>query len=239
MVASVSTDGGLTWSAGQSISSTVSIDFEQGVHIQTGPDGTVYATYVRYTGFPQDEPAFGMSKSTDGGVTWDGGAVIIDNIRGLRSTWGTVGKGGTRAASFPVTAVDITGGARNGTIYVVWPNVGVPGTNTGNDIDIYIISSADGGSTWTTPVKVNQDPSGLGKFHWMPWITCDPVTGALSVIFYDDRNVGANEAETWVANSLDGGATWDDFKVSDVSFSPAPYSWSGRWILRRLSGYLC
>ena len=61
-----------------------------------------------------------------------------------------------------------------------------------------------------------------GKKHYFPWITCDPETGGLSVIFYDDRNVGGNQCEVYCANSMDGGETWEDFKVSDVSFTPSP-----------------
>jgi len=41
------------------------------------------------------------------------------------------------------------------------------------------------------------------------------------VIFYDDRNVGGDHVETFVANSIDGGNSWDDFVVSDEAFAPA------------------
>ena len=215
-----STDGGRTWSAPVGVSNGLT-GFHQGVNIKTSSDGTVYAFYTVYTsGGVSDEPAMGMSVSTDGGVTWTSGTIIIDNIRGVRVTG--VGKGGIRAASFPSAAIDISGGPRDGELYVVWPNIGVPGVNTGTDIDVYLIKSNDGGTTWSTPTRVNQDPAGLGKKHFHPWITSDPVTGNLSVIFYDDRNVGSTDVEVFVANSLDGGTTWEDFKVSDVSFTPSP-----------------
>jgi hypothetical protein len=42
------------------------------------------------------------------------------------------------------------------------------------------------------------------------------------VIFYDDRNVASTDCEVFCAVSRDGGATWTDFKVSDVSFTPSP-----------------
>jgi hypothetical protein len=69
---------------------------------------------------------------------------------------------------------------------------------------------------------VNQNPIGQGKEHYFPWIACDPENGALSVIFYGDRNVNQNQVEVFCANSFDGGDTWEDFKVSDVAFTPAP-----------------
>ncbi|MCD4698800.1 MAG: T9SS type A sorting domain-containing protein, partial [Bacteroidales bacterium] len=78
------------------------------------------------------------------------------------------------------------------------------------------------GATWSTPVKVNQDPSGAGKEHYFPWITCDPSSGILSAVFYDDRNVSSTQCEVFCANSFDAGDTWEDFKVSDVFFTPSP-----------------
>lgn len=109
-------------------------------------------------------------------------------------------------------------------IYITWANIGTPGINTGDDIDVYVAKSTDQGSSWSDPIKVNTDPSGLGKEHYFPWITCDASNGLLSVIFYDDRDVNSYEAEVYCSNSDDGGLTWEDFKVSDVSFTPTPIS---------------
>ena len=127
-----------------------------------------------------------------------------------------------RVNSFPVCAVDCSNGSNQGAIYITWSNIGTPGINTGSDIDVYVTKSIDQGTTWTEPIKVNQDPAGMGKEHYFPWITCDAANGILSVVFYDDRNVSNTEAETFCANSDDGGLTWEDFKVSDVSFTPSP-----------------
>ena len=220
IVISRSTDGGLTWSPRVNISSAVNAgSHNQGVHTSTASNGDVYVFWTVYDAFPADETAMAMAKSTDGGATFSPATRIITNIRGIRSS-GT--SKNHRVASVPVSAIDISGGARDGHIYLVWANIGVPGVNTGSDIDGYIIKSTDGGANWSTPVKINQDPSGQGKEHYFQWITCDPETGNLSVIFYDDRNVSSTQCEVFVANSLDGGSTWEDFKVSDVSFTPAP-----------------
>ena len=91
-------------------------------------------------------------------------------------------------------------------------------------MDIYIIKSIDGGDTWADPIRINQDEAGLGHEHYFPWITVDPENGVVSAIFYDDRNVGGTDCEVFCANSEDGGQTWEDFQVSDVSFTPAPIS---------------
>jgi hypothetical protein len=215
-----SDNGGLSYSPQMSISNAVNAgSHNQGVNIQTGPNGEVYAVWSIYDSWPSDEKSIGFSKSTNGGVSFQPAVRIINNTRGIRTSG--VGKN-MRVNSFPVMAVDISGGPYNGYIYVVWTNIGVPGINTGTDADVYLIRSADGGSSWSTPAKINTDPSGLGKKHYFPWITCDPETGALSVIFYDDRNVGPSQVEVWCANSFDAGDTWEDFKVSDIAFTPSP-----------------
>lgn len=222
---STSTNNGTTWSTPLNISTGVGAgSHNQGVNIQTASNGDVYAVWAVYDAFPAREIALGFSRSTNGGVSFSPATRIFNNLQGVRWQPGFPianphGKN-MRSNSFPGMAVDISGGANDGTIYVVWSNVGVPGVNTGPDVSIYMMSSTDGGVTWTVPSRVNTDP--IGNVQYFPWITCDPTNGNLSVIFYDDRNVGATDVETWVADSTDGGLTWSDFRVSDVSFTPAP-----------------
>ncbi len=120
-----------------------------------------------------------------------------------------------RTNSFPSMTVN----HQNGEIYIEWTNRGVPGINTG-DPDIYMIKSTDGGNTWGSPVRVNQDIQNNGKDQWFPWIAIDPVTRTLVCTFYDSRNFADNDsAETFVAVSYDSGSTWQDFKVSDSTWA--------------------
>jgi len=215
-----SSDGGLTWSTGLNISAAINAgSHNQGVNLHTGPNGEVYAIWAVYDSWPSEETAIGFAKSMDGGATFTTAQRIITNIRGIRTSGTSKNQ---RVNSFPSMTVDISNGPNRGTIYVVWTNIGVPGVNTGSSIDVYMIKSTDNGTTWSTPSRINQDPTGLGKQHYFPWICCDPVSGTLSCIFYDDRNVSSTKCEVYVANSKDGGQTWEDFKVSDVSFTPTP-----------------
>jgi hypothetical protein len=215
-----STDDGLTWSSAINLSSAVGAGYyNHGPNLKTGPSGEVYAVWAIYDSASSDENAIGFAGSTDGGVSFAPGTRIIENIRGVRHTKTSKNM---RVNSFPVMASDISTGPFRGNLYVVWPNIGIPGVNIGPDIDVYMIRSTDGGVSWSDPIRVNQDPAGLGKEHFSTWITCDPVTGVLCVIFYDDRNVSSIACQTFVAVSRDAGATWTDFKVSDVAFWPAP-----------------
>ena len=211
-----SANGGVSWSSVQNISSGVnSGSHDQGCNVQTGPNGEVYVVWAIYDSWPSDECALGFNKSLDGGATFEGESRILSNIKGIRNS--EVSKN-MRVNSFPSMAVDMS----TGDIYVVWTNIGTPGVNTGTNRSVYMIKSTDEGDSWSSPVRVNQGPNDNGKESYFPWITCDPVTGILSVIFYDDRNVSSTQAEAWVSNSNDGGTTWEDFKVSDVAFTPSP-----------------
>jgi hypothetical protein len=215
-----SSDGGLTWSTGINVSAAVNAgSHNQGVNLHTGPNGEVYAIWAIYDSWPSDETAIGFAKSMDGGVTFSPAHRIVTNLRGIRTS-GT--SKNMRVNSFPSMTVDISNGPNRGNLYIVWSNIGTPGVNTGNDIDVYMFKSTDNGTTWSASTKINQDPSGLGKEHYFPWICCDASSGTLSCIFYDDRNVSSTKCEVYAANSRDGGQTWEDFKISDVSFTPTP-----------------
>jgi hypothetical protein len=215
-----STNGGLTWSAKTQISTAINAgSHNQGVNIQTGPNGEVYVIWAVYDAWPAAETAIGFAKSTNGGASWQTAVRAITNIKGIRSQatgGGLLGGKDQRTASFPSMAVN----QQNGNIFVVWANIGVPGTNTGTERDVYMARSTDGGATFGTAIRVNQDVLNNGKDQWFPWIACDPVSGALVVAFYDSRDFTANDqAATYCAVSYDSGTTWEDFRVSDASWS--------------------
>lgn len=217
---SYSDDAGLSWKPVVHISSAVNAgSHNQGVNIKTGPNGEVYAVWAIYDSWPSDENALAMARSLDGGQTWLPAARIINNIKGIRNHTVTQNM---RVNSFPSMAVDISDGENRGNIYVVWTNVNTPGVNTGQGVEVYMIKSTDDGLTWSTPIKVNTDPLGTNKQHYLPWITCDPDNGNIAVVFYDNRNVSSTQAEAWCAVSEDGGETFTDFAVSDVAFTPTP-----------------
>jgi hypothetical protein len=215
-----STDNGNTWSGVQHISLAVNAgSHNQGVNMKTGPNGEVYAVWAIYDSWPSDENALAMARSLDGGQTWEPAYRIITNIKGIRNHGVNQNM---RVNSFPCMAVDISTGENRGNIYVVWTNVNTPGVNTGQGVEVYLIKSEDNGLTWSTPIKVNSDPVGTGKQHYLPWIACDPSNGNVAVVFYDNRNVSATQAEAWCAVSTDGAETFTDFAVSDVAFTPNP-----------------
>ncbi len=137
--------------------------------------GQVYAVWAVYdTWGPTNyyENALGFAKSTNGGSSFGAATRIHNNIKGIRAkpstaTTNVTGKN-MRVFSFPSMAVDVSGGAYNGYIYVVWANVGVPGTNTGTNVSVYCMRSTDGGTTWGTPVRVNQGTTAADYASYFP-----------------------------------------------------------------------
>lgn len=127
---------------------------------------------------------------------------------------------GFRTNSYPVMGVDM----QTGRIYIVWVNIGEPGTNVG-DPDVYLIFSDDDGQTWSTPKRVNDDQVDNDALQFHCWLSVDPVTGDLFTAFYDNRaNIGTSTCEFYIAKSNDGGLSFVNYPVSDNSFPTGPLS---------------
>jgi hypothetical protein len=116
-----------------------------------------------------------------------------------------------RLESIPVLAVDTSSGPTKGHLYVTWAD------QQGDNTDVLLVSSSDGGMTWTAPVKVNQDKGKADQF--MPWVTVDEQGGVL-VSFYDRSYDAANTLlDMTLARSADGGKTWKQVRVTDQSWA--------------------
>lgn len=217
---SYSPDRGLSWSDPQKISGAVNDVFlHHGVNLHTGPDGDVYAVWSVYDNWPGDESALVFAHSSDGGVTFSEARRIGVPIRGNRHT---LSPKNMRMNAFPVMSVDCSQSPYRGTITVVWSNKGFPGNNSGENSDIYAIQSFDHGITWSSPLQITNNNAPEPHTSFFPWLCSDDETGNLFMIYYDDRNTDTLSCETWVASSLDGGASWLEFPVSDVAFTPQP-----------------
>jgi hypothetical protein len=79
------------------------------------------------------------------------------------------------------------------------------------DPDIYITTSGNGGVSWSTPVRVNDDATGNGKAQDMVWASYD-MNNKLVVTWRDRRNgTGTGfyqSSDTYCAVSSDNGATF-------------------------------
>src|SRR5205807_882922 len=114
-----------------------------------------------------------------------------------------------RTGSFlPSAAADRT--TQN--VYVVYQ------TLLGGNPRIAFIKSTNGGTTWSAPVAISDNPPGLGVFN--PAINVSSEGRTVTVAFYDHRNnPGSNVlVDLYLAQSFDSGATWQpNIRLTSVS----------------------
>ncbi|MCK7531413.1 MAG: glycoside hydrolase [Marinilabiliales bacterium] len=82
-------------------------------------------------------------------------------------------------------------------------STGPTSRNGPTDTDIFFIRSTDGGGTWSSPLRVNDD--GPGKQQFFTWMTVDQANGDIYIVFYDRRGHADNYTDVYMAVSHDGG----------------------------------
>src|SRR6266851_4562391 len=115
----------------------------------------------------------------------------------------------------PGLAWDRTGGPHNGRAYLIYTK---EQQNESDNTDIYVRYSDDGGATWSSGVRVNDDSTVNSQF--LPKISLDPTTGNLAAVWYDSRrDLGAggvgdtdgianDDAQFWGAFSTNAGVSF-------------------------------
>jgi hypothetical protein len=206
---SKSTDQGNTWSSPVKINRIDgdcldSDDTVEGAVPAVGPEGQIYVSWAGPNGIV-------FNKSTDEGNTWLVEEIKIDPMPG---GWDYAIAGIYRANGLPITTCDLSQGPNRGTIYVNWTDQ----RNGSHDTDVWLVKSTDYGTTWTSPVRVNDDPPGNQQFF--TWMAIDQTTGFLYFVFYDRRNYTDTATDVYMAISKDGGATFSNRKISDTPFIP-------------------
>ena len=203
-----STDGTNTFGATIPLSTHAG----QGTSVQTGPNGEVYVAWAdQPTGNPPAQN-LGFAVSTDGGVTYTTSYPFA--YAGIETTYiGLPAFNNTRVNDFPVIAVDKGCGAHRGRIYVVYP------VYNGTQAVIQIRSSDNNGTTWTGATTISI-PGGYQ--NWFPWVSVDDLTGLVNVAYYSMDNPATYATDTYVAYSTDGGATWQNVKVSSAAHTTQP-----------------
>jgi hypothetical protein len=194
-----------------------------GGDLAIGPGGALYLCWAGVTDVsPFKEVLVGFASSTDGGQSWN----VTENAFPISGISGAIAnKGNIRVNSLPGITVDTTNGPRRGWIYIATTQKDLQ--PAGSDPDIVLFRSSDGGTTWSSGVRVNQDPLNNGKTQYFPAVHVDP-SGAIDILFYDDRTTTNDSVGVFLARSLDGGDTWIEFEISDHHFKPVPIGGLGQ-----------
>jgi len=214
---SESTDQGQTWSdrvrvdswGGDCIDSSNTVE---GAVTASGKDGAVNIVWSGHN-------KIYFNRSTDGGKTFGKDKPIADQPNG----WDIFIPGIFRVNGFPMIVSDLNKTSPYyGRLIVMW-------TDTRRGVaDIYSIYSADNGSTWSNPIRVNSDSA--KNHHFFPSITIDPVTSNIYIVSYDRRNYLDSETDVYLARSTDGGASFEDRRISQSAFSPDAKIFFGDYI---------
>jgi hypothetical protein len=181
-----------------------------GGDLAVGADGAVYAVWNRLLGAgntqTSEETVF--SKSTDGGNTWTSPVVIaVQSLLsfGFNNYPPAQDQRGVNAFASLAVDNDPTSPFFN-RLYAAYCDFPA-GVTSGTDLNVYVVSSADGGTTWGAPVKVNDDAGVATQFF--PWLAVDPDNGSVNLAWYDTRNdPAARRADVFYAVSFDGGETF-------------------------------
>ena len=72
---------------------------------------------------------------------------------------------------------------------------------------IWFAKSSNGGTTWGTPVKLNNQAGKNDQFN--PWLAVDETNGAIGVMYYDTVNdTNRKKTDVYYQSSFDDGASW-------------------------------
>ena len=80
------------------------------------------------------------------------------------------------------------------------------------------MASKDGGETWSSPVRVNDDPLKNGKTQFFTWMSVDPTDGSVNVVFYDRRDTDGAMTRLVMARSVDGGKSFVNYSIDQPAF---------------------
>ena len=183
-------DGGSTWEPPRAIIETASQSFTQFSQILVLPNGTLvdlYEFYAQQPNGPITETSLQLLRSTDHGRTWSapinavtmtplyvrsGNTLVVDPETGQL----------VQDPTNPSFAVD----GRTGSLYAVWED-GRFSNFQYNDIAFSM--SADGGFSWSVPIRVNQTPLDIPAANRQSFIPSVAVgdNGTIGVSYYDFR----------------------------------------------------
>ena len=147
-----------------------------------GPDGQVFVVYQNPTGGEGPSTIYGALDPDGLGPQGFGPAQVLQttNVGGFDYIPAQSGRSIDAEAGL---AWDGTGGQHNGRLYFIYVSE-EPAES--NDTDIQLRSSDDNGSTWTDPLRVNDDTGTNSQFN--PKIALDSTTGNIAIAWYDARD---------------------------------------------------
>lgn len=183
---SMTTDDGKTWSPAKIIydpgQNNQTIDNQVVVPAAGPAKGTLFDFFVQILnsggkGNPSSVYNVAVIKSTDGGATWSGPAIISP----LTDAPVSIAGHGVRTGDI---VPNFTAGP-NGNLYAVWQDGSF---SPDGHAKIAFSMSSDGGQHWSAPIKIDQSPGDVPAFT--PQVHAGG-NGTIGVTYYDLQNATA------------------------------------------------
>lgn len=205
MLFSRSRDQGRTWSTPITISTHPGLPRDDNGAVE-GFEGAVGADSALYVVWADGQHIV-FTRSRDGGRSFEPSRDIIDIAPPYFEVSGV-----SRANGFPQIGIDPRAGSE-GRLYVTWSDY------RNGDIDVFCVTSDNGGEDWSKPVRVNSDPIHNGADQFFQWLAVDPVGGDAYVVFYDRRaDPGNRKAVVVLARSTDAGRSFKNYSWTEEPF---------------------
>lgn len=204
-----SSDDGHTWAPVRAIDTAIPI----GPTITSmavpaiGADGTLYSAYLSVDPALQLQPRFVLASSTDGGATFTERTITNLPASSALAPTDTLDQFSWHLGAHPT---------QPGRLVCSWVDA------RDGDPDIFSCTSADGGLTWSSPQRVNDDTIGNGAHQDMCWGAWTPA-GAYVLAWRDRRGqTGGQNApfRIYASRSIDGGVTFQPNVAVSQTASP-------------------
>lgn len=207
----VSVDGGATWTAPTALPNfpvfgTVAVSRTGNVYVA----GTTQDPFIGW--FPGNFWFLSSSDAKTGTAnpTWHATSFNMGGIMGFSDTINPAGLDGMLWMTCDNHSHD-----NRDNIYVLCSI----GQDANNPDDVKFVRSTDGGNTFSTPIRVNDDPVGQGVYHWEACMSVAK-NGRIDAAWLDTRNdPTAATSQLFHSYSLDGGLTWSKNEALSPSFN--------------------
>ncbi|MFN0202689.1 MAG: T9SS type A sorting domain-containing protein [Bacteroidia bacterium] len=198
------------------IVSTPDFQMVQFSGIETDNAGNVH---VMFFGSKDTLTGYSMyhSVSTDAGLTFSAPNKISD-VQVPSFSPGQAGgtiQGVASDRMYPCPSIEYN--TKTGVLMTVWTANGVS-SQVSSAVDVYFSRSTDGGTTWSTPIVVNSNPSTDATDQFYPSIEISS-SGRTAIAWYDGRlDSGATQTHYYIAFTNDDGLTfYGEQAITDAS----------------------
>ncbi len=192
--------------------------------VAVASDGTIYVSWINVdVTNPLIKPGTLMlDRSTDNGATFGADRQVLAITALPKWLHQADGTNDAWAGSYPVLGVHPTNPLE---IYMAYAAAAA----SGDEGDIFFIRSADGGATWSTPLRINTDATLNDQFH--PVMAVAP-NGRIDLAWYDKRHSATDgHWDVYLATSWNGGLTFGpEVRISDQTYATPTDAWGQGWM---------